>query len=155
VGQISDHLVRRREHGTHTQLAMEMSEKPETDVTDVREHSGDQETEQRRLEGEVEEEGRPVEGRNQGKLQLEELAPPLEGRGTEEGRETEGRRTEEESQQLLETPHDHQGEGREKENQRPSLEDRMEGEVGVEVEEEAVTVLEVEDPVQGSCSKPV
>lgn len=131
---------------------METSERPETDVMGVREHLEDQETEQRRLEGEAEEEGGPVEGRNQGKLQLEELAPPLEGRGTEEGRETEGRRTEEESQQPLETPHDHQGE---KENQRPSLEDRMEGEAEMEVEEEAVTVLEVEDPVQESCSKPV
>lgn len=130
---------------------METSERPETDVTGVRDHLEDQETEQRRLE----EEGRPVEGRNQGKLQLEELAPPLEGRGTEEGRETEGRRMEEESQQLLETPHDHQGEGRGKGNQRPSLEDRMEGEAEMEVEEEAVTVLEVEDPVQESCSKPV
>lgn len=124
------------------------------DVMGVRDHLGDQETEQRRLEGEARVEGRPGEGRNQGKLQLEELASPLEGRGTEEGREMEGRRTEEESQLLLEIPHDHQGEGRGKGNQRPSLEDRV-GEAGVEEVEEAVTVLEVEDPVQGSCSKPV
>jgi len=90
------------------------------------------------------------------KLPPEEPAPPLEGRGTEEGKEMEGRRTEEESQRPLGTPQDHQGEGRGKGNQRPSLGGRVEAAAGeVEEVEEARTVLEVEAPVQGSCSKPV
>lgn len=121
-------------HGTRTQGAMATSERRETAVTDVLEHLGDQETERRRLEEGVEQEGGREEERNQEKLPLEEPVLPQEGRGMEEGKEMEVRRMEEESQQHPRTLRDHREEGRAKGNQRQRQGGRVEGEAG-EVEE--------------------